>query len=228
VVLIGYWPLNESSGSTAYDHSGNENHGSINDGGDSTVPGANGILGQNAYSFDGSNDYIDSGSSFSGFSGFTFSAWVYFEGFSDSDRYEGLFGTWDGGFDNYTRASYNAPVDSFIFQIEDGYSNSLVIDSPSLSEKQWYHIVTVSGKDQLYVYVNAEEIGRGGSPQYPTPDNGDISIGAFPDYGGSNPIWLNGRMQEVRVYNHALTPREVQYLYTASKRGRQVSISKSS
>jgi hypothetical protein len=62
MVLVGYWPLNESSkdpdAPTAKDHSGNENHGTINDGGDSTVPGAQGIIGQNAYTFDGSNDYV--------------------------------------------------------------------------------------------------------------------------------------------------------------------------
>ena len=225
MTLVGYWPLNEESGEKAYDHSGNRNHGSLNGG---VTQGATGLLGSSAYSFDGNDDYIDSKTSFSGFSGFTFSAWVYFDGFSSSNRYEGLFGAWDGGFDNYTRASYNAPNNSFTFQIEDGYNNNLNFNNISLDENEWYHIVTISDEDNLYVYINGEEKARGGSPQYPTPDNGDISIGAFPDYGGSNPIWLNGKMSEVRIYDRPLTKSEVQYLYSVGKRGLQTTSKKTS
>jgi arabinan endo-1,5-alpha-L-arabinosidase len=224
VVLVGYWPLNENSESKAYDHSGKENHGELKGG---VTQGASGLFGHSAYNFDGSNDYVELSSSFSGFQGFSFSAWVYFKGFSSSDRYEGLYGRWGGGWDNYTRASYNAPKKTFTFQMESGYNNVMNIDSVDLNEKEWYHIATVSSENSLYVYINGKEIGRGGSPQYPTPDNGNIRIGAVPNYDGSNPIWLNGKMSEVRIYSHALTPQEVQYLYNASQSGRIVTSKKS-
>lgn len=45
MVLRSYYPLNESSGNTAYDHSGNENHGTINAGtlGETSVVGSKGL-----------------------------------------------------------------------------------------------------------------------------------------------------------------------------------------
>jgi hypothetical protein len=53
MVLLSYWPLNETSGSTAKDVRGN-NDGTIN----GATMGANGILGNTAYDFDGDNDYV--------------------------------------------------------------------------------------------------------------------------------------------------------------------------
>ena len=96
MTLIGYWPFNESSGSTAYDYSGNSHHGTIYDGSDSTVPGANGILGQNAYNFDGNNDYISIGDTpiLNPSSDMTVSIWIRASEWGDDwnlilDKYDG-------------------------------------------------------------------------------------------------------------------------------------------
>ena len=53
--LVGWWPLNEYSGSTAYDLSGNDNHGSLNSGVTQGVAGKGGLT---SYSFDGSDAWF--------------------------------------------------------------------------------------------------------------------------------------------------------------------------
>ena len=58
--LVGWWPLNEDSGNTAYDLSGNGNHGSLNGGITQGVVGKGGLT---SYSFDGNDDYVDVGDS---------------------------------------------------------------------------------------------------------------------------------------------------------------------
>ena len=54
MTLIGYWPLNESSGE-ALDHSGKENHGTLSGG---ITQGVTGLLGNKSYSFEGTDGYI--------------------------------------------------------------------------------------------------------------------------------------------------------------------------
>lgn len=56
MVLIGYWPLNEKEGNTAYDYSGNDDHCSPQG---NPQFGSDGILEQNAMSF-GGEDWIES------------------------------------------------------------------------------------------------------------------------------------------------------------------------
>ena len=51
--MVGYWPLDNGTGTTAYDHSGNENHGTLYNE-PTWVDGING----KALEFDGSNDYV--------------------------------------------------------------------------------------------------------------------------------------------------------------------------
>lgn len=55
MTLVGYWPLNEEDGDTAFDHSGNENHGDVEG---EPVLNDNGILAQGCFNFaEGSGSY---------------------------------------------------------------------------------------------------------------------------------------------------------------------------
>lgn len=51
--LVGYWPLQEDTGTTAYDFAGT-NNGTVS----GATQGATGVLGTSAYSFDGTDDYV--------------------------------------------------------------------------------------------------------------------------------------------------------------------------
>jgi|GEM_PF-2372193 len=59
MVLVGYWPLDEGSRSTAMDYSGNGNDGDLNG---SIAQGQIGILNNTSYRFDGTDGYVDTNS----------------------------------------------------------------------------------------------------------------------------------------------------------------------
>lgn len=213
MVLISYWPLDGD----AEDVRGG-NNGSVTGGMSS---GSDGILGTTSYDNDGTG-YIDTGNSFSGLKAVSFSAWVLFHNVSDDNRYNGIFGAWSSGFDNYTRLSQNSSLNNWTFQIEGGSSNSLVVEEP-VNTNQWYHVVGVYTGEGLNLYLNGKLIGTGGSSIGSTPDNGNMKIAGIPGYGGSDDIFLDGKIAEARIYDHALTRQEVHYLYSVGERGLHVS-----
>ena len=220
MTLIGYWPLNEESGDTAYDHSGNENHGTINDGGDSTVPGANGPLGQSAYQFDGKNDYVgevgklrqyfDSGP-------VAVSIWAYKP---SSDRTNQWI--FDVDADRWN-INYNRWADNqWSFDLYDG--SDRIIAGPNI-EDEWVHFVAQQLPDNtMEFYVNGELVG--------SESAGEISPNSpsGPTIGCNTPKskFFNGKLGEIRIYNRPLAPSEVQYLYNVGKRGLQTTSKKSS
>jgi hypothetical protein len=231
LVLIGYWPLNESSKDpdepTAKDHSGNENHGTIKDGGDSTVPGATGILGKNAYRFDGSNDYVtvsdDSSLDVSGeISGV---AWIRPD--TDANPSSGIGNILRKG-DSYIpvpRLNYGNDLLQFYVHIGGSWISIDYNKDPSDYGGEWHMLVGVYDGNQMKIYVDGKEVKRGS--QTGTIDNSTQSLD-IGRQGEGNGEYFDGRLSEVRIYNHALTAAEVQYLYNVSKRGRQVSSGKSS
>jgi hypothetical protein len=228
VVLIGYWPLNESSGSTAYDHSGNENHGTINDGGDSTVPGANGMLGQNAYSFDGGNDFtqIEDASELDITSDFTVTGWIYPSVTND----RGGILVKGGGNDNYMpyqmRWGGNPGDENIFMDLADSGASSplnLTTSTGSVPAGKWTFISASVRGNTAQIYLNGVKAASKSFSLTRQENNKPVYIGKT-----THPMHFPGKISGVRLYNHALTSAEVQYLYTTSQRGRQVTSSKSS
>ena len=84
--------------------------------------------------------------------------------------------------------------------------------SASLQANTWYHVaVTYSGSGQPTFYVNGTIYGVAstwGSPAVGTTSTGG-RISGRPD--GSNP--MNGLIDEVRIYNRALSASEIAGLY---------------
>ena len=220
MTLIGYWPLNEESGDTAYDHSGKENHGTINDSGDSTVPGANGIIGQNAYSFDGSNDYVDGIGAIRSYfdSGpVAVSIWAYKPSSDRSDQviFDVDVSRWNINYNKYVNNAWS-------FDFYDGTEH--VIEGPNI-EDEWVHFVAqqLSSGDMEF-YVNGDLVGTESAADInPNSPSGPV-IGSRTQ----NDDLFSGRLSEVRIYDRPLTKSEVQYLYSVGKRGRHVTSKKSS
>jgi hypothetical protein len=78
---------------------------------------------------------------------------------------------------------------------------------------QWHHVVaTVSGTTGK-VYLDGILDGTGNVGNI--PDNAlDIYIGrAHPNNGAGVNEWFNGIIEDVRIYNRALSDTEIQQLY---------------
>ncbi|MBN1766768.1 MAG: hypothetical protein JW860_16055 [Sedimentisphaerales bacterium] len=199
-MLSSYWPFDEGTGSTVYDSSGNI---------DGEIYGAQWVTGRAGY---GLEFYSTTG---------TDGKYVEIEGLSDM-----LLGT------DYTVSWWARPdslslkevillgedytVHDFEFYQNNGYldiradygsgddiniPNVFVVD-------EWVHICVVGDADGTAVYINGEpeantEVTKSSSTGY------NLYIGAYGDgrYG------FNGIIDEVRVYNRALTPSEVTSLF---------------
>jgi hypothetical protein len=197
------------------------NDGTINNGGDSTVTSANGIghTGQ-AFSFDGSNDYIQvpNDTSIQTQLPMTISAWVNLDKLpSNKGDDERITSKWPGANVGYLlQAEQN--YDHFRLVVNDGSSNHEVNGSnyPPIQTNRWYHVTAVlktDGKQQLY--VNSQQIDQNDTTySLGSPTNQDLYMGMYGTGGDKN---LNGKIDEVRVYNTALTQQQVWKLYNIGR-----------
>ena len=221
MTLVGYWPLNEDSGDKAYDHSGNENHGTINNSGDSTVPGAKGPLDQDSYSFNGSNDYVDLGGSdfFDLNAPFTLSGWIWIDSSHPnlSDEEWNLLGKYDGS-------------DGWIFRHwRDGlhlyYSGTeYTTKNYNPNRETWHHWTIKHDGSNLDFFINGELFDSLSISNSTTSSTQTLKIGQR----GDDRLFTTGKISEVRIYNRPLTKSEVQYLHSVGQRGLQTTSKKAS
>ena len=205
--LVGYWPLNEGTGSIAIDQSGNNNNGTWSgtpSSPNSTYYGA-GKIGNYAGWFDGNTDYIQAGSaSFSANNGHTLSIWINPNTLgvglsivmSFSLPYIGIYNNNNGV----------AFVSAYI------NNTQISVSGGSISSKNWYFIVETYDNTNLKVYVNGILTGSISSPGIEN-NFGNLFIGKHQ----SGAYFFNGLINDVRVYNRALSPAEIQAIYNAQK-----------
>ncbi len=161
----------------------------------------------NALVFDGSNDGVIMGTPSTAITGrFTVEAWVKPN---------------DGTKDMHVFSTRNGSVTSFDVQITggntihgdigsgSGWLNTAINASFNYKAGQWMHIAYVIVPGTYTIYVNGNQVGGGtipaGTPLLYNSTN-NITIGYDP---GEN-SFLNGAVDEVRVYNTALTQANIQ------------------
>ena len=205
--LISYWNFDNN----VYDQVGTH-HGTLQ-GNTSYVSG---ISGEACY-FDGYGDYISLNSNFyyelTG-SPHTFSAWVYPTGFP----YNSTHGVWGP-----IVVNSNHCLDNGMGLGPDGlgnlragfYAHTGCFEGQSaefngIQLNNWYHVVGVADENTMNLYVNGElvetiDIG------YPDISSwhGVFGIGGDPRLS----YYLQGYIDELRIYNRALTLEDIQCLY---------------
>lgn len=213
MTLIGYWPLNEDTGE-AQDHSFNGNNGSLYGG---VTQGVTGLLGENSYSFDGTDDYVQIPDySLFSVSEVTISVWVKRDG-SKSQEY-----IFDGrGHEYWIKEDDGTEKPRFGLRI--GGSSYAVI-AGTLPDNEWTHIVGVYNGQQVKLYIEGDEANSESVSGSIDKSSGNPQIGRYQG-GGYN---FQGDISEVRIYDRPLTKSEVQYLYNVGKRGLQTTNKKTS
>ena len=197
--LVGYWPLNSVGDGTAADLSGNSNDGMVQ-GDVSAVSGQ--VAG--AGSFDGSNDYVeipdDSGL---GVTNVTVSAWVSRDG-SKSRVY-----LVDGRDHNYGIKFDDGTSTPRFFAITNGSGATLNATGGDIPNQMWTHVAGTYDGSELNIYVNGTNEGT-------TSASGAIDVSSGParigDYIGGG-YEFPGLIDDVRIYDRALSSSEVTALY---------------
>jgi len=203
--LVGYWTFNEK-GNIAYDYSGNGNNGTIY--GASLTNGKSG----GALSFDGYNDYVDCGNNSSldfDTGDFTIEVWAKANGGTYG---RGIVNKGGWGSNGYYISQAYSPANKYYFGVRDdsGYKHVCL----NLGETWgWTHIVGIKTTNHLEAWVNGVKVGSWdgtiGSLSNPTKN---LEIGR-----SYNPYYFNGTIDEIRIYNRALTPAEIQQNFKAGR-----------
>ncbi len=215
--LIGWWNFNDPD-ARYKDISGYDNHGSctscptVTDG----VPGTGGT----ALNFDGVGDYIYISNSTSlnnlfKDGNYTYSVFVKGDpALAITERYGTFIDKWGGGTPGSGARLSMLQNGRFHVEIRtelDG--NNITLESDSKEFDKWYHVtLTVTWNNSNTIaklYVDGILSNEGESETITNNNNNHLYIGwmGFLDY------YFNGLIDDVRIYNRALTAQEIKTLY---------------
>ena len=220
VNLAAYWPMDElSSGSspvTRYDATGGSTLYGF-----TYTPGTDGwtsgVFG-GGLQFNGSTDYVDMGksSAYTPSSALTVSEWVNWGAFTSSNGGYATVsnsGSASNGFAIYqnTSAPYNKLL-SFVYTSVGGLHS--VTGSTQLSTATWYHVALTYDGSNVRLYVNGVQDGSTAATGTITASTADLLFGSqYTSAGGK----FTGTLDDVRIYNRALTSSEILDQYLAGR-----------
>jgi len=199
---VGLWHLDESSG-TIVDTSGEGNNGTYNGALYSQEGKFNTAIG-----FDGSDDIINTSYVTNNLiNGFTVSFWINPNDLSGSYMFLGRYD------DSYPdeRFYFGTSSSNLFVGVGNNYNSSF---EHNMVASRWYHILVTYDNVTVTCYVNGIDKGSFNAEWTTINSSFPIHIGArnFP----TSPLFFNGTIDEVAIWNRTLTSNEIENVY---KRG---------
>jgi hypothetical protein len=210
--LVGWWcPSLDATGSLLVDRSGRNNHGTLTN----MDPASDWVIsgGKLALDFDGGDDFVALPQLLGGVTRFSVSIWV-----SSNAAQAAYFSA--GASSGITTDVLFAVTSSLLFaQVNNGTDGSATVSyTPSL---EWRMLSLVfngnhsSNAEKLKIFVDGVEQTLSFNYTVPSstanPASASMRIGS---YVASPSTWfLNGRADDLRIYNRALTAGEVRQLW---------------
>ena len=202
--LVGWWPFNGN----AVDESINTNDGAVNG---ATLTADRFGNASKAYSFDGVNDFISMSSMTNiptGNNARTLSVWM---------KPSNLWNQW-----TLTAIGYGSPSTNNAFMF--GLGNNIIavqgwandFSAPLIyTIGQWLHAVCTYDGLNIKIYVNNNLIGNGINSTWNTSGT-EFYFGARPSQGNG---FFPGNMDDIGIWNRALTQQEITALYNGANVG---------
>jgi len=205
--LVGNWDMDEGTGSVLNDNSGNNNHGTLTNG-PKWTQGKSG----SALQFDGKDDYVSVASNTNLNMGanqdFTIETWIKY---SNNPSYHIVAGKYC----DIITAGYWLDVqgNNIRLRVSDAGGNYVdTITTAQYNDNKWHHVMAIADRDGLaYIYIDGNQVKSNDI----SSENGDTGTGAF-SIGrpyDRNYAYFNGQIDELRIYNRALSEAEVRYHY---------------
>jgi prepilin-type N-terminal cleavage/methylation domain-containing protein len=206
--LVGYWNLDEGSGTIAYDISGNGDNGTWS----GTAPYyTSGKVGAYAGKFNGSNNALIANNVSP--ANLTVSFWI--QDPTPNLDYNGII---DAG-------KNQTPQDWYFIDSNTGCGNGQGLIFSALADGaeicyNWgdggWHMVTgvySAASTTEYLYIDGVLKGSNNSGARKTPQSYPLDIGKSNGAGG----FFTGTLDDIRIYNRAMSVAEIQAIYTAEK-----------
>jgi hypothetical protein len=209
--LLAGWSFDESSGSTANDLTGSHPGTLMN--GPVWLPNAGQING--ALKFDGEDDYVDIGNmDIASGSGISIAFWFKADDFGAADARFISKATGISDEDHYWMvSSYNGSALRFRLKTA-GSTSTLVTDQGQVQAGTWFHVAITYDGSQMRIYKNSVEVASTAkSGSIDTNNNVKTAIGNQPSGAGNQPF--DGLLDEVRIYNRALSASDIDSLYNS-------------
>jgi hypothetical protein len=219
--IVGWWPGEGNGNDVA-----STNNGTLQGGATATGTGAVG----SCFTFDGTNGYVQiPNSPVLCPSNLTIEAWVRFDaldtpalgGARIGEEYivfkqNSRTNTFEGYFLGKGRIGTR---DCFVFGVSSASGQAAELDSgATVTTNVWYHVAGTRGSNYIQLYVNG---------QLDSQTNADFpqDYGNYPLYFGASgqPYWdrkLCGALDEVSLYNRALSATDIAAIYAAGKAGK--------
>lgn len=200
---VGYWPLDENTGTTAYDKSGNGNDATMNGSltSASWLPAKNG----SGLDFDGSGDYIEAAndSTLDITGDITISAWIKRDLTDDYSPFVAKTDsstTWDYDF-------YIVNGSNNLRFYSDATTPTTITSSGSITDTAWHHIAVTRSGSTVTFYIDGilDSTGTMSGSFNNNPDPVWIGSDGFDDF--------DGKMDDVKIYNYARTVAQIAYDY---------------
>ena len=198
--LVAHWKLDEGTGTTANDSSGNGHDGTLTNGAQWTTGNIGG-----AVSFDGTDDYVDVPYSpaLNPPDAFTVSVWAMAA--SGGTGYRSPISCRDDG-PQEGYIIYATPGDIWQFWTGPGWHG---ISGPSVRLDSWVHLTAVFSAGTKRFYVDGILAGEATDVTYNMNDRQVLLIGAGANESANHNYFFEGSVDDVRLYDRALSYGEV-------------------
>ncbi len=216
LLSVGDWAFNEGHGAVAHDYSGHHNEGALEGAAQWTHGRFQGALG-----FDGSTAAVhvpDSPSLEP--ANVTVTAWVNASASPGIYRYIVAKGA--NGCAAASYGLYTGPGGGIAFYVsrEDGFAWTLspTVEPSAIWNGQWHNVVGTFDGSTIRLYVDGRQVGSGTPDSTPIAyglqTSNDLDIGGYPWCSSSD---FAGTIDEVKVFNRALSPQEISIGYGISR-----------
>lgn len=210
--LVAHWKMDENTGTTLSDSSGNANNSQNFSGNTTWAPGryGSGLL------FDGNNDAVlfnETPSTDLGALTDSYTVSTWFKTTTNASSTVVLVNKGVGAASPMSLELSDTEVAQF--RIFGGGNSSLAVGSAALNDGKWHLITGVRdvNEDKVFIYVDGELAGLTTDTLTSSAANdSQLSLGAAEDLSGD----FTGTMDDTRIYNRALSASEVQMLYQYS------------
>ncbi len=221
--LVAYWPMSEGSGTTTADASGNGHNGTL-------VSDASWSAGIPGVTFGGVNGRVNVGNFDVAGSAITLAALVRSDNLGNCPGYNDCRiiskATGQQGQDHYfmlsTFSTNGGATTSLRFRLKTGgITTTLIANAGTIANNQWVHAAAVYDGTTMRLYLNGVQVGSTAKSGALTTNPGvSVWIGDNPTNTGAGSIqaW-DGQIDEVRVYDRALSIQEIQDLALVNQPG---------